>query len=128
MPRYNDATKLRDKLQENCLVYSSQNQVLIFARFNEEDTIFQLYSRVIIVSCHKDVTLTAFIPKLISIRYKYYTYKYCKCNILVTRHDYDSGIELKYCTLPPNLGSAVISILGLAFFLVYSKLSDGSGF
>ena len=39
-------------------------------RFNEEDKIFQLYSRVIIKTCHKDVTLTAiFIPKIISIWY-----------------------------------------------------------
>ena len=31
---------------------SSQNQVLVYATFNEEDTIFQLYSKVIIMSWH----------------------------------------------------------------------------
>ena len=30
---------------------------MVYARFNEEDTIFQLYFRVIIMLCHKDVTL-----------------------------------------------------------------------
>ena len=28
----------------------------------------------------------------------------------------------------PRLGSAMISVFGLAYFLVYSKLSDGCGF
>ena len=47
----------------------AQNQVLVYARFNEVDTIFQLYSRVIIMSCHKDVALAVCIPKIISIWY-----------------------------------------------------------
>ena len=47
----------------------SQQVSRVYARFNEEDTIFQLYSRVITMSCHKDVTLAVFIPKIISIWY-----------------------------------------------------------
>ena len=32
-----------------------------------ENTIFQLYSRVIIMLCHKDVKLAVFIPGIISV-------------------------------------------------------------
>ena len=52
----------------------------------------------------------------------------------VSLHDYDSVIGPKYCiniiylVINQNLVFTVISFLGLAFFILYSKLSDGSGY